>query len=97
MATGGEINDDIGGTIDRLHQQLDTSVGRSADLHRTGGNEEAVLAETAVAVGAAQALEILTGESWEEQLKRREAGAVAPPPPPKARRWRRRNPDDQPS
>ncbi|MEO5680005.1 MAG: hypothetical protein ABIS47_10090 [Acidimicrobiales bacterium] len=94
MGTGAEFNDEIGGTIHRLHEQLDSSLERSVDLHRTGAHEEAVLAETAVAVGAAKALEMLTGESWETQLERREdpATAVPPPEPPSpAGRWRKRN------
>ncbi len=100
MAKGAEFNDavfndEVGGTIDRLHQQLDTSLERSVDLHRSGADEEAVLAETAVAVGAAKALEILTGESWETQLQRREEGgageAPAPPEPPEPRRLFRRH------
>jgi hypothetical protein len=94
MTTGGEISDDIGGSINRLQAQRDTAVERSVDLHRSGGSEEAVLAETAVAVGAAKALELLTGESWEAQMERREAGAVtsaAPAPTAEPRRWGRRN------
>lgn len=94
MGTGSEFNDEIGGTIHRLHEQLDTSLERSVDLHRTGANEEAVLAETAVAVGAAKALEILTGESWETQLERREdpaADSSPPAPAPPPRRWRKRD------
>ncbi len=94
MGNGAEFNQEIGGTIDRLHDQLDTSLERTVDLHRSGANEEAVLAETAVAVGAAKALEILTGESWETQLQRREEGAPEEPPapaePPEARRLFRR-------
>ena len=82
MATGDELNRDIGGTIDRLQSQLDSSVERSVDLHRAGAHEDAVLAETAVAVGAAKALEILTGESWETQLERRAEEAAGGPPPP---------------
>jgi len=88
MDTGAEFNDDVEGTIGRLKDQLDTSVERTVDLHRTGGNEDAVLAETAVAVGAAKALEILTGESWESQLERKEDGADAGAP--RQRRWLRR-------
>ena len=72
MATEGEINDAIGGTIGRLQEQLDSSQTRAVELHRAGAHEEAVLAETAVAVGAAKALEVLTGESWEAQLERGE-------------------------
>ena len=79
MATEGEINDAIGGTIGRLQDQLDTAQSRAVALHRTGGHEEAVLAETAVAVGAAKALEVLTGESWEAQLERGEDGSAAGP------------------
>jgi len=93
MASRGEINGDIGGSIHRLNAQLDTALERTVDLHRAGGNEEAVLAETAVAVGAAKALEILTGESWENQLERKEEGKVAAPVASNAsqpRRWRRR-------
>lgn len=92
MKTEGEFTGEIGGTIHRLHEQLDNSVVRTTSLHRTGANEEAVLAETAVAVGAAQALEVLTGESWEMQLQRREMGpAVAPAPKPKRRLRRSRD------
>ena len=92
MPAGAEFNEDIGGTIERLHEQLDTSLERSVDLHRSGASEDAVLAETAVAVGAAKALEILTGESWEAQLERREEGAAPPaaPEPPGPRRLFRR-------
>ena len=79
MATEGDINDAIGGTIGRLQDQLDTAQSRAVKLHRSGANEEAVLAETAVAVGAAKALEVLTGESWEEQLERGEEGSTAGP------------------
>lgn len=82
MANGAELNRDIGGTIHRLHAQLDSSLERSVDLHRAGAHEDAVLAETAVAVGAAKALEILTGESWESQLERRTGVAAGGPPPP---------------
>lgn len=94
MTSAGEMNDDIAGTISRLNEQLDTAVGRTVDLHHAGANEEAVLAETAVAVGAAKALEVLTGEEWESQLARREAGSAAPGEAPGAtrpsRRWARR-------
>ncbi len=95
MSTGGEINEDIGATIHRLNAQLETSLDRTVELHRAGAHEEAVLAETAVAVGAAKALEILTGESWEQQLERKEEAAspAAPEPeapPREARRWLRR-------
>jgi hypothetical protein len=90
MSSAGE-DQDVGGTIHRLEEQLDTAVGRTTELHRTGANEEAVLAETAVAVGAAKALEILTGETWEAQLARREDGAPAPTPARTGRRWLRRN------
>ena len=75
MGLGGEFNENVDGTIGRLENQLETSLERTVDLHRSGGKVEAVLAETAVAVGAAKALEILTGESWEAQLERREQGA----------------------
>lgn len=91
MTSAGEMNDDISGTIARLNEQLDTAVGRTVDLHHAGCHEEAVLAETAVAVGAAKALELLTGEDWEAQLERREAalatsdGAASEPAP--SRRW----------
>lgn len=97
MGIGGEINEEIGGTASRLHEQLDTSLVRAVDLHRTGASEEAVLAETAVAVGAAKALEILTGDSWEETLERKEEAVAAGPAPGDApsepKRWRRRNKD----
>ena len=79
MATEGEINDAIGGTIGRLQDQLDIAQSRAVELHRTGAHEEAVLAETAVAVGAAKALEVLTGESLEAQLERGEEGSTAGP------------------
>jgi hypothetical protein len=85
---GGDL--DVGGTIDRLQLQLDTAVGRTTALHRNGASEEAVLAETAVAVGAAKALEILTGETVESQLERREDGGAPPPAPGTGRRWLRR-------
>jgi hypothetical protein len=92
MTSAGEMNDDIAGTISRLNEQVDTAVGRTVDLHHAGASEEAVLAETAVAVGAAKALEVLTGEDWETVLERREAGLDLPDgapgdsrPPP--RRW----------
>jgi len=81
-------SDELGDTINQLHEQLDTAVARTVDLHRTGAPEGAVLAETAVAVGAAKALELLTGESVEAQLERREDGAVPVPPAP-ASGWRR--------
>lgn len=90
MIPGGD-DQDVGGTIHRLEEQLDTAIGRTTALHRTGANEEAVLAETAVAVGAAKALEILTGETLEEQLARREDGATPPPSAPAGRRWLRRS------
>lgn len=84
MPTGGALDADVGGTIHRLEAQLDTSLGRSIDLHRAGGNEEAVLAETAVAVGAAKASSSLR-EDWEAQLQRREqaagSGSSAPAEP----------------
>lgn len=87
MSTGDQISGEIGDTIHRLEEQVDAAVGRSVVLHRAGGNEEAVLAETAVAVGAAKALEILTGESWEAQLERREKATnpdlPAPDGPPR--------------
>lgn len=83
----GDGKKDVRGTIKRLHEQLDTAVERTTDLHRSGADEEAVLAETAVAVGAARALEILTGETVEAQLERREEDVT---PPPYLRQWRRR-------
>jgi len=91
VGIGAEFNQDVDGTIDRLQNQLETSVERTVNLHRTGGNEEAVLAETAVAVGAAKALEILTGESWETQMERREDGAESAPAGKKPEGRRRRN------
>lgn len=101
MPNGGEIHDDINGTVRRLHEQLDTAIVRSVELHRTGAHDEAALAETAVAVGAAKALEILTGESWEAQLERREDWASAAtqssdrPAVESKRRLRRKKPDPQ--
>lgn len=73
------------------HKQLDTAVARTVDLHRTGAPDGAVLAETALAVGAAKALELLTGESVEAQLEHREDRAAPDPPapPPGWRRLRR--------
>jgi len=88
MTIGGEKSGDVGGTIGRLQEQRDTAVNRATGLHRSGASEEAVLAETAVAVGAARALEILTGESWESQLERHEAGDPPAPPDDDAQRSR---------
>ena len=86
----GRRNSEIDGTIHRLQNRLDTAVVRTTELHRTGANEEAVLAETALAVGAASAIEILTGETLESQLERKEAGAPAPPVT-SGRHWHRRD------
>ena len=99
MGTEDRFNEDVGGTVDRLQEQLDAAVERTVDLHRSGAHEEAVLAETAVAVGAAKALEILTGESVEAQLERREEAALAAAPAaeepsPEPRRWLRRSKPD---
>ena len=97
MAAEDQFNQDVGGTVDRLQEQLDVAVERTVDLHRTGAHEEAVLAETAVAVGAAKALEILTGETLEAQLERREEAALDPAaeePSPEPRRWFRRSKPD---
>jgi len=88
MAIGGEKSGDVGGTIGRLQEQRDTAVRRATGLHRSGASEEAVLAETAVAVGAARALEILTGESWESQLERQEVAAARVTPDQDAQRSR---------
>ena len=97
MAPEDKFNHDVGGTVDRLQEQLDAAVERTVDLHRTGAHEEAVLAETAVAVGAAKALEILTGETVEAQLERREEAALAAEEPsPEPRRWLRRAKPDLP-
>lgn len=85
-AAGG---DDIDGTIHGLREKLDIAVERTVELHRSGGHEEAVLAETAVAVGAAKALEILTGESLETQLERREEATAGLPDSDGTRRRRR--------
>lgn len=90
MSDGG-TNNDIDTAIGRLHGQLNRALSRSVDLHRTGENDEVVLAETAVAVGAAKALELLTGEPWETQFERREQETtVVPPARPGPRGWLRR-------
>lgn len=63
------ISADLGQTIHSLEEQLDTAVDRAVHLRENGADENVVLAETAVAVGAARALERLTGVSWEERLE----------------------------
>lgn len=81
-------SDAFGDTVHQLHEQLNTAVARTVDLHRTGAPEGAVLAETALAMGAAKALELLTGESVEAQLEHREDRVATEPPGP-ASGWRR--------
>jgi hypothetical protein len=98
MGTQDSLNESLGATVERLHLQLDTALNRSLDLHHSGASEEAVLAETAVAVGAAKALEVLTGETWEAQMERRESVLAASgrmpasEPAGERRRWLRRKP-----
>lgn len=94
MPTGGEIRHEIGQTIEKLDHQIDTAIERAVELRRDGADEEVLLAETAVAVGAARALEGLTGVSWEERLETKAeefssgpTESQAPPPEPRRRRW----------
>ena len=56
-------------TIAKMNDQFHTAVERSANLHRNGAHDDAVLTETVVAVTTAKALEFLTGVSWDERLQ----------------------------
>lgn len=76
MRKRDEVRAGLGQTIEKLEEQLDTAVDRTANLRQQGADDNVLLAETAVAVGAAMALERLTGVSWEARL---EAKSDAPP------------------
>ncbi len=80
-------NQELDGTVARLHQELDAAVDRTVELRRDGAHEDVVLTETLLAVRAAQALEGLTGVSWDERLQNKLEAASAdavPEPAPAA-------------
>lgn len=78
MPKRDEIRAELGQTIERLEAQLDTAVDRSVHLREAGADENVVLAETALAVGAARALERLTGVSWDERLEAKGDASLSP-------------------
>ena len=55
-------------TIAKVTDLFDVAVRRSNELHRAGADEGPVLAETALAISTAKALECLTGVAWEDRL-----------------------------
>ena len=59
-----EISRTAGALHDQLEQAVDTAVAR-----RSEGAEDAALSETVIAVRTAQALERLTGASWDDTLE----------------------------
>ena len=88
-------NQELDGTVARLHQELDAAVDRTVELRRDGAHEDVVLTETVLAVRAAQALEGLTGVSWDERLEEKLGAAeteadAEPAPGPDAPRPGRR-------
>ncbi|HUQ62332.1 MAG TPA: hypothetical protein VM121_01085 [Acidimicrobiales bacterium] len=84
MTTGSRFNQELGKTVEGLQEQFDTAVERSAALRESGASEEVVLAETAVAINAAKALEVLTGVSWDSRLMDKAAGCGQEPAVPGA-------------
>jgi hypothetical protein len=75
MATESKFNAELGKTVDGLQSQFDRAVERTAELRGSGASEEVVLTQTAVAVRAAKALEVLTGVSWDSRLLDKAAGS----------------------
>jgi hypothetical protein len=79
MADSERIVTALSETADAMSQQLDVARRRSVELHRAGADEDAVMAETALAVAAAKALGCLTGEDWDDRLQ---PGVGEEPEPP---------------
>ena len=69
MATSERITAALTETADVLSHQLDAARRRSVALHRAGADDDAVVAETALAVAAAKALGCITGSDWEDELQ----------------------------
>jgi hypothetical protein len=69
MATSERITAALTETADVLSHQLDAAQQRSVALHRAGADDDAVMAETALAVAAAKALGCITGSDWEDELQ----------------------------
>lgn len=92
----GRFDEELTTHLETLNQDLDDALRRTMELHRSGADEEAVLAETSLAFRAARSLEALTGVAWEERLEAKVDPDVAIPLYPSAeseatkRRWRRK-------
>lgn len=104
MPRESPFNQGLGKAVEGLEEQFEAAVERSAELRESGASEDAILTQTAVAVRAAKALEVLTGVSWDSRLLDRAAGSgeeqallMAPDPEPQTapsegrRRWLRKS------
>lgn len=74
MATNSQFNRELGSTVQGLQSQFDAAVARTVELRDSGATEDVILTQTAVAVKAAKALEVLTGVSWDSRLLDKTAG-----------------------
>jgi len=75
MAPESKFNNELGKTVEGLQEQFDAAIERSTELRDSGASEDAVLTQTAVAVRAAKALEVLTGVSWDSRLLDKATGS----------------------
>ena len=82
MATSERITAALTETADALSRQLDAAQRRSVALHRGGADDDAIVAETALAVAAAKALGCITGSEWDDELQPDAAEGPGEPSPP---------------
>ena len=68
MPSPDSYRSDIADTIAKVTDLFEVAIRRSNELHQAEADDGPVLAETALAVSTAKALECLTGIAWEDRL-----------------------------